>query len=118
MYSLIFSNVITPNDDGNNEFFTIQNLNAEIYTESLLTIYNRWGVIVYNNTEYGLNGEWWNGKTTYKNIPVNDGVYYYVLEVFNNVKKQKDKYSGDFNIFMSNSSSSNQNSKTMNLNKD
>jgi gliding motility-associated-like protein len=113
---LVFSNVITPNDDGNNEQFIIKNLNPEIYTESIFTVYNRWGVIVYNTTGYGISGEWWNGKTTYNNTQVTDGVYYYVLEVFNNVTKEREKYTGDLNIFMSNSSSSNENLKMMNLN--
>ena len=89
---------------------------GQIYTESIFTVYNRWGVIVYNTTGYGISGEWWNGKTTYNNTQVTDGVYYYVLEVFNNVTKEREKYTGDLNIFMSNSSSSNENLKMMNLN--
>tara|TARA_B100000902_G_scaffold399791_1_gene472561 strand:- start:7126 stop:9873 length:2748 start_codon:yes stop_codon:yes gene_type:complete len=105
---LVFPNVITPNGDGNNEFFIIQNLNPQIYTESVLTIYNRWGVIVYSAIGYGLNEDWWNGKITYKNEPVNDGVYYYILEVFNSAIMQKEEYSGEINIFNSNSSSSNE----------
>ena len=105
---LIFPNVLTPNNDGNNDFFIIQNLNSDIYTESILTIYNRWGSIIYNGKEYGLNEEWWNGKTTYNNVEIVDGVYYYVVEVFNNVKKQKETYSGELNVFISNSSSSNE----------
>ena len=37
-----------------------------------------------------------------------DGVYFYVLEVFNIVKQQKEEYTGEINIFISNSSSSNE----------
>ena len=87
--------------------FIIDNLNPEIYSESILTIYNRWGAIIYTAVGYGLNEEWWDGKTTYKNEKVSDGVYFYVLEVFNNVKLQQEEYTGDINIFISNSSSNN-----------
>ena len=103
---LNFSNTITPNGDGNNDFFIIKNLNPSIYSTSILTVYNRWGLIVYISTEYGLDNNWWDGKTTYKNEPVNQGVYYYILEVFNAAKQQKEEYSGEIHIFLSSSSSS------------
>ena len=45
--------------------FIIENLNPTIYTKSTFTVYNRWGVIVYISADYGLNQEWWNGKTTH-----------------------------------------------------
>lgn len=105
---LVIPNTITPNGDGNNDLFIINNLNPAIYSESVFTVYNRWGVIVYSSAKYGLDGEWWNGKTTYQNASVNDGTYYYILEVFNLVKQQKEEYTGEINIFISNSSSSNE----------
>jgi gliding motility-associated-like protein len=104
---LIIPNTLTPNGDGNNDFFIINNLNPSIYSESLFTVYNRWGVIVFTSPQYGLNNDFWDGKTTYNNEPVTDGVYFYVLEVFNNAKQQKEEYTGEINIFISNSSSSN-----------
>tara|TARA_B100001250_G_scaffold276173_1_gene238632 strand:+ start:2999 stop:5866 length:2868 start_codon:yes stop_codon:yes gene_type:complete len=104
---LIFPNVITPNDDNNNDLFFIQNLNQEIYSQSMLTIYNRWGTVLYSEAGYGINEKWWDGKTTYNNTQVNDGVYYYIFEVFNNVTQELEKYTGELNVFKSNSSSSN-----------
>ena len=59
----------------------IETINPDIYTESLFTVFNRWGKIVYTATQYGLNGEWWDGKTTFSNEKVSDGTYYYILEV-------------------------------------
>ena len=106
---LNFPNTITPNGDGNNDFFIIKNLNPTIYTKSTFTVYNRWGVIVYISTDYGLNQEWWDGKTTYNNEKITNGVYYYILEVYNGATNIKEEYSGEINIFMSNSSSSNKN---------
>ena len=108
-----FPNVFTPNDDGNNDFFEIKNLTTGNYTESLLTVYNRWGQIIYLAKDYGLSDEeqWWDGKTTFSMKPysgisadrdieanqikkVNDCVYYYVFDVYNIAHDQPEKYTG------------------------
>ncbi len=68
-------NVFTPNGDGANETFII--LNLDDYESSKITIFNRWGKIVYQNENY-LND--WDG-TNYKNgKDVKEGTYYYVIE--------------------------------------
>ncbi|MBL31137.1 MAG: hypothetical protein CMP62_00195 [Flavobacteriales bacterium] len=108
-------NSLTPNGDGVNDLFLIPDLTPNVYTQSVLYIYNTWGAVVYIDPEYGLNGEWWDGKTTYYSKPlstlfperyfddhsgyVNDGVYFYTLEVYNQTNKQKEFYSGDISIF-------------------
>ena len=104
---LVFPNSLTPNGDGNNDYFIIENLNPEIYSNSTINIFNRWGILIYTITNYGINQNWWDGKKTFNNEKVNDGVYYYVLELFNNASKQYEEYSGEINVFISNSSSSN-----------
>ena len=63
-------NVFTPNGDGVNDFF---NLDVTYGTNIELTIFNRWGDIVF--TESSLNPIW-NGKTK-SGTYVNDGVYFY-----------------------------------------
>jgi len=112
-----FPNVFTPNGDGNNDFFEIQNLTTGNYSESLLTIYNRWGQIIYLAKDYGLGDKenWWNGKTTFSMKPyssisadrdieanqlkkVNESVYYYVFDVFNIAHDQPEKYTGYITI--------------------
>jgi gliding motility-associated-like protein len=60
-------NVFSPNGDGENETFDITNIG---YYENELTIYNRWGTVVYNTRNYRNQ---WNGG----DVP--DGTYYYVL---------------------------------------
>ena len=105
-------NVLTINGDGNNDLFIIQNLNPEIYAQSIFSVYNRWGKIVYSNRYYGLdiNSEWWDGRIIYDDKPfsmflseryydnqpgyVNDGVYYYTLELFHKSNQFKDQYTG------------------------
>ena len=95
---VIIPNVLTLNGDANNDFFIIQNLNSSLYSQSILTIYNRWGSIIYSQAGYGINEEWWDGKTTYNNIQLNDGVYYYSLELFYKGSQLKDHHTGYLNI--------------------
>jgi gliding motility-associated-like protein len=62
----VIPNVFTPDNDGVNDVFKIENLAPN----SSLTIYNRWGNTVYQSTNYQNN---WDGN----NCPA--GVYYYIL---------------------------------------
>ncbi len=72
---IIIPNVFTPNGDGNNDLFEIKNLSQLSRT----TIYNRWGQIVLDKTNY-LNN--WDAQD------VSGGVYYYVLSLPNGEKKK------------------------------
>jgi gliding motility-associated-like protein len=65
-----FPNVFTPNGDGKNEKFVIGGL--EKYPGSVIYIYNRWGGMVYQSKDYRNN---WDGSN------LNEGTYYYILEV-------------------------------------
>ena len=67
-------NVITPNGDKDNQYFYIKNL--ESYPNSRLEIFDRWGLKIYENSNY-LND--WDGLNYKNKIPVTDGVYYYIL---------------------------------------
>ena len=108
-------NVFTPNGDGNNDLFIIDNLTPGNYSETLLSIYNRWGEIIFMAQDYGLNEDWWDGKTIFNSKPyssissdrdveanqkkfVSDGVYYYVFDVFNIPNDQKESYVGYITI--------------------
>lgn len=78
----VFPNIFTPNGDGNNEDFHIFGL--EGFPGSRLIVYNRWGNIVYEDSNYSNN---WNGGE------VSDGVYYYVL-----FRSDDEKFSGTVTI--------------------
>ena len=74
---------VTPNGDGNNDVFTIRNI--ELYPNNTVTIFNRWGVAVYKTASYGKNGNYFRGvsegRTTIEQsseLPV--GTYFYTLE--------------------------------------
>ncbi|MBK9459921.1 MAG: gliding motility-associated C-terminal domain-containing protein [Sphingobacteriales bacterium] len=58
---LALGNTFTPNGDGINDSYLIQNINETCRTNQQLNIFNRWGDAVYNNTEYD-NGRAWNGR--------------------------------------------------------
>ncbi len=64
---IITPNVVTPNGDQQNDvlFFT----NLHYYTESTVHVYNRWGALIYSQSNY--QNDW---------VPnVVDGVYYFEL---------------------------------------
>lgn len=69
---LQFYNVITPNNDGRNDAFVIENVT--LYPGNELSIYNRWGTEVYNKKNYDNK---WDGKDQ---AP---GTYYYMLKLSN-----------------------------------
>ena len=66
---LMIPNVFTPNADGLNDLFEIENL--EHYPMAQIVIFNRWGNRVFEHSDYYNN--WWDGQ----GAP--DGVYFYVL---------------------------------------
>lgn len=65
----------SPNGDTKNDLFVIHGIEA--YPDNVLTIYNRWGNIVYSKTEY-LN-EWDGISNNGQALP--DGTYFAILEV-------------------------------------
>ncbi len=68
-------NAITPNDDGKNDVLVIDNI--EKFPEAELTIFNRWGDILYIAKNYNNT---WNG-TNQNGNPLPEGTYYYILRL-------------------------------------
>ncbi|MBL7910831.1 MAG: gliding motility-associated C-terminal domain-containing protein [Bacteroidia bacterium] len=74
------SEVLTPNGDGHNDFFNIENI--EFFPDNELLIFNRWGNQVYSMKSYKND---WNGssnatgKTGSGVLPA--GTYFYLLKV-------------------------------------
>lgn len=71
-------NLFTPNGDGVNDFWVVPGIEA--FPESSLTIYNRWGDLIYEMAPY--NNEW-SGQTNAGiagGKQVVDGTYFYVLK--------------------------------------
>jgi gliding motility-associated-like protein len=73
----IIPNGFSPNQDGLNDYFEIPGVG---YWENFnVSIYNRWGQLVYQNTNYQneWNGQGQNGE------PLVDDTYYYTVEIPN-----------------------------------
>ena len=68
-------NAFSPNGDGINDRFVISSL--EYYNEVKLSVFNRWGDVLYTNTDY--KNEW--GGTNSQGELLADDTYYYILEV-------------------------------------
>lgn len=66
-------NVFTPDGDGVNDQFYIDNSGLAEYQ---IDIYNRWGVKVFSSQT---PDEKWDGTTT-AGVPLNDGTYFYILK--------------------------------------
>jgi gliding motility-associated-like protein len=81
--NIIIPNIITPNGDNANEFFKIYNI--EHHPNTSITIFDRWGIKVYENPDY--HNEW-------KADGVGDGTYFYII----NVPDDK-SYSGFVTVF-------------------
>ena len=68
-------NGFSPNGDSDNEFFVIHGLDA--YPENHFVVYNRWGNIVYEKSNY--ENEWHGVNNTGEVLP--DGTYFVILTV-------------------------------------
>ncbi len=67
----------TPNGDGINDVWGIKNI--EYYPEAMIRIYDRFGKIVYEATEYSFDNAW-NGKDINgRNLPSTD--YWYTIDI-------------------------------------
>jgi gliding motility-associated-like protein len=78
--------LLSPNGDGlGNEYFKI--FNIEKYPDNEVIIFNRWGnelfyIKGYNNSEKSFNGYSNKGLLINSDIPVVDGVYFYIVNTF------------------------------------
>jgi gliding motility-associated-like protein len=88
---IIVPQFISPNADNLNETWIIQNL--EFYPDNKVTVYNRWGNIVYEAEPYKND---WNGHykgTKAESLPA--ATYFYVIDT---KKKSQDPYTGFIEI--------------------
>ncbi|HAH25891.1 MAG TPA: hypothetical protein DCL77_19390, partial [Prolixibacteraceae bacterium] len=82
---LLPNQILTPNGDGDNDTFIIKGI--ELYSNNRLTMYNRWGNIVYQRNNYQNE---WDGNSNVnrlgsKSLPI--GTYYYLIDYGKNRHK-------------------------------
>jgi len=85
---LYVTNTITPNDDGFNDFWEIGSIETR-YPASKITVFDRWGQVVFKVIGYTKEKRW-NGTFKGKKLP--SGVYYYVIDL--NTASKKDVFTG------------------------
>ena len=73
LHFLQTAQIFSPNGDGMNEFWHIENI--EKFPNATVSVYNRWGQIVYKTTKYSND---WNGHSNGKALPI--GTYYYIID--------------------------------------
>ena len=76
--------VITPNGDGVNDDLVFRGLEA--FANNELTIFNRWGNVIFKKTGYQLDGVRWDGTRNGQDLPAD--TYYYILK-FGDLKFKK-----------------------------
>lgn len=86
---LIFPNVITPNGDGINDVWAIENLNTDIdpedpdeYRHNEVRISDRWGKVVFHTKNYDTwarDGQVYIGSNPFTGDNLSDGTYYYTF---------------------------------------
>lgn len=82
--------VFTPNADGINDTWTVNNL--QYYPNNMILVYNRWGQKVYEHKgEY----EPWDGKDLL-GVPLPDNSYYYII--YGDTKDEKSIIKGSVSI--------------------
>ncbi|EHQ24346.1 PKD domain-containing protein [Mucilaginibacter paludis] len=79
---LIIPNTFTPNGDGINDVWDIQNLNF-YYPKATVDIYSKYGRKVFTSVGYGIP---WDGK--YKGQPMPSDTYYYIINLNYNDQKR------------------------------
>lgn len=73
-YNVTVSNLMTPNGDGYNDRWIVQNL--ENYPNTQVMVVNREGQVIFESSNYDNN---WDGTNKFGK-PLNDGTYYYVIK--------------------------------------
>ncbi len=74
VHNLIIPSLITPNLDGNNDYFVIKGI--ESFGQTSLIVFNRWGARVYENSKYDNS---WEGMDDKEN-PLPEDTYFYILK--------------------------------------
>jgi gliding motility-associated-like protein len=83
--TVIVHNAFSPNGDGSNEIFNIENIDDTIcYPENAIEIYNRWGVLVFDTKNYNNTTNYFDGvsrgrTTITQGSGLPTGTYFYVL---------------------------------------
>ena len=86
MCDLRFFNAFSPNDDGTNDTWEIENIESGDYDNNKIEIFNRWGQMIWDGKKYDNKEIVWKGESKGgKAVP--DGTYFYIATVNKTVYK-------------------------------
>jgi gliding motility-associated-like protein len=83
---LVIYSGITPNGDGQNDYWHIDNIHLPRYQLNKVSIFNRWGDLVWSGENYNNQNTRWSGEGK-KERELPDGTYFYVVEFEDNTFK-------------------------------
>ncbi len=74
---IIVPTAFTPDNDGVNETWVLENID-QIYPENVVSIYNRWGNLIFQSKTGQYETNPWDGKYNNEKMPV--GSYYFIID--------------------------------------
>lgn len=74
---IIVPTAFTPDGDNTNDYWNLGNIDA-LYPNNLVTIYNRWGNLIFQSQPGNYQSKPWDGTYNQELMPV--GSYYYIIE--------------------------------------
>ncbi|MDH5368281.1 MAG: gliding motility-associated C-terminal domain-containing protein, partial [Cyclobacteriaceae bacterium] len=85
----------SPNGDGNNDVWTINNI--EKFPNNNIQIFNRWGNLIYETSNYDNTNNSWSGENSSGRMNIGgskvpDGTYFYIIELGDGRKKPLSGY--------------------------
>lgn len=92
-------NVFTPNGDGQNDLFLP--LRWSDILGGTISIYNRWGQLVYQSDAMTFSEKGWDGTDQFNRQPCAEGTYFYILSVRINLEDEPlmTDYKGSITLF-------------------
>jgi gliding motility-associated-like protein len=83
---IIVPTAFTPDGDQTNDTWVLDNID-QIYPNNVVSIYNRWGNLIYQSKTGQYETKPWDGRYNNENMPV--GSYYFIIEYNDNFTESK-----------------------------
>lgn len=81
-----FHNAFSPNGDGINDNWEIENIEEEEFQSNHIEIFNRWGQMIWEGKGYNNSSVVWDGVSA-KGNPLSDGTYFYIANIADRLYK-------------------------------
>lgn len=81
-----FLNAFSPNGDGINDNWEIENIEEDEFRSNHIEIFNRWGQLIWEGSGYNNSSVVWDGDSS-KGDKLSEGTYFYIANVANRLYK-------------------------------